>query len=138
MDAATISTLPLRLWYDTKIAFERSANVTTDALHIFAGVGIFFAAALLFRWPLSRWRPWLVLLALTLFNELVDLWSERWPVRAMQYGEGIKDLVLTLAVPSFILVTARLAPWLYGNRARRGSAASRRRRRRSAGRIPTA
>jgi len=55
---------------------------------------------------------------LILFNETVDLWVERWPDRMMQYGDGVKDIILTMALPTLLLVTARVTPRIYA-RARR-------------------
>jgi len=36
----------------------------------------------------------------------------------MQYGDGAKDIILTMALPTLLLVTARVTPRIYA-RARR-------------------
>src|SRR5690348_15076699 len=99
-------------WYDVKMVIERVGTLTSDAMHVIAGVLFQVLAALIFRRPLSSWLPWLVVLALTLFNEAVDLWVERWPVLGMQLGEGTKDLILTLFLPTVLLLAFRLSPGL--------------------------
>jgi hypothetical protein len=53
----------------------------------------------------------------------VDLWLEQWPDPGQQYGEGAKDLLLTMAVPTIIMLAARSRPDLF-----RGNIGKRRRR----------
>ena len=106
-------------WYEAKLFVEHALSVSHDALHVLAGVVILLGAALLSRRPVSDWRPWLIVLALLLFNEIVDLWVEQWPSRAMQYGESAKDLLITMALPTLILISARAMPRLYVARRRR-------------------
>jgi hypothetical protein len=82
-----------------------------DALHVIAGVLLQLAGVALWRvHGLASLRPWLAVLALTLLNELHDLWVEQWPSPAMQVGEGIKDVVLTLFLPTVLLLIARASP----------------------------
>ena len=99
-------------WYDVKMVIERAATITSDAMHVIAGVLLQLLAALITRRPLSSWKPWLVVLVLLLFNEAVDLWAERWPIVAMQLGEGVKDIILTLFLPTILLLAFRLSPAL--------------------------
>ncbi len=77
------------------------------------------------RRPLSDWRPWLAVLVLLVLNECVDLWVERWPDLAMQYGESAKDLLLTMILPTLGMILVRSAPRLFSASAGR---AKRRRR----------
>ena len=71
---------------------------------------------------MSSWRPWLWVFALIFWNETVDLWIEQWPDPGQQYGEGAKDVLLAMFVPTVIMHAARLRPDLL-----RGSATKRRR-----------
>lgn len=102
-------------WHDGKVSIENSVAISHDALHVFFGVLVLVAAGLILRRPISSWRPWLWVLALTLWNETVDLWNEQWPDRWMQYGEGVKDVALTMAVPTVLMLAARLRPELFRN-----------------------
>ena len=77
------------------------------------------------RRPLSDWRPWLAVFVLLVLNECVDLWVERWPDLAMQYGESAKDLLLTMILPTLGMILVRSAPRLFSASAGR---AKRRRR----------
>ena len=97
-------------WYEIKMIIERAGMVSTDALHVIAGVLLQLLFAMIARRPLSSWQPWLGVLAVLLFNEGVDLWVERWPSLPMQMAEGIKDLLLTMFLPTALLVAFRLSP----------------------------
>lgn len=83
-----------------------------DALHVIVGVALQVGAAALFRVSIASWRPWLAVLALELLNEGVDLYVERWPSPGMQVGEGFKDLLLTMVLPTLLMLSARTRPAL--------------------------
>lgn len=81
-----------------------------DAWHIIAGVLLQLAGVCLWRRGLRDVRPWAGTATLTFANECYDLWIERWPSLGMQLGEGIKDVLLTLFLPSLLLWLARTSP----------------------------
>ncbi|URD61698.1 hypothetical protein M8312_04080 [Sphingomonas sp. KRR8] len=83
-----------------------------DSLHVLVGVLLQLGAASLLRRGLSDWRPWLLVLSLELLNEANDLWVERWPDPGQQYGEGVKDILLTMILPTLLLIIARRRPAL--------------------------
>jgi len=111
-------------WHQGKLFIEHSLRIEHGTLHVIIGVLVWLVAALLTRRPISSWWPWLWLLALILWNETVDLWNERWPDPGQQYGEGAKDIVLTMFVPTILMIAARLRPDLF----RQGFARKRKRR----------
>ncbi len=100
-------------WHQGKLFLEYSLSVDHDALHVIAGMLVWLVAALLLRRPITSWAPFLWCLAITLWNETVDLWIEQWPDPGRQYGEGAKDLVLTMAVPAMLMAAAQLRPDLF-------------------------
>ena len=106
----------LMTWFEAKMFLEHSVSVSPDALHVIAGAVIFLACARLFRCSISSWRVWAALLCLNFFNEFVDLWAERWPDPARQYGQGLKDLLLTMTVPTILVLVARFWPMLLAPR----------------------
>jgi hypothetical protein len=52
------------------------------------------------------------LLALELVNEANDFRVEIWPDPGMQFGEAVKDIVLTMFIPTLIFLVARRHPKL--------------------------
>jgi hypothetical protein len=115
MDIVTIGhavTPVLSSWYEAKMVVERAGAISTDALHVIVGVLVQLLAALLFRRPLASWAPWLAVLLALIFNEAVDLWGEQWPSLAMQLAEGGKDLVVTMFLPTMLMLALRLSPSL--------------------------
>ena len=104
-------------WHQGKLFIEHALTISHDTLHIIAGLLLWIALGLALRRPLPSWRPWLWLFALTLWNEAVDLWVEQWPDPGQQYGEGVKDLLLTMAVPTIVMLVGRARPDLFRQRA---------------------
>ena len=109
-------------WHGGKVFIEHSLSVSHDSLHVIVGVLLLLGFAMLQRRSIASLRPWLWVLAVILWNETVDLWIEQWPQPAMQFGEIAKDLLLTMLLPTLLLVAARLRPQLFrgeGGRKRR-------------------
>ncbi len=100
-------------WHQGKLFIEHSTAINHDTLHLLFGVVAWLVIALLLRRPVTSWRPWLWLLAVIGWNETADLWLERWPDPGTQYGEGAKDLLLTMLLPTLLLFAARLRPDLF-------------------------
>ena len=101
-------------WYQFKLFVEHASGISMDALHILVGFVIFLLAAQLLRRSVASPLPWLLLLILELSNEAYDLHVERWPDFASQIGEGVKDVLLTMAVPTLVMMLARGRPALLG------------------------
>ncbi|HXH52831.1 MAG TPA: hypothetical protein VNH53_05315 [Sphingomicrobium sp.] len=101
-------------WRDAKTFLEYASNASMDALHVVLGVVLLLALAKLSRRPVSSWLPWLGVLAVVFANEVLDMHTERWPDLTHQLAEGAKDVVLTMLIPTLLMVTARLQPKLYG------------------------
>jgi hypothetical protein len=100
----------MSLWYQFKLLVEHASGISMDALHILAGVGLQVLFAAFFRISLGNWRPWLFVFLLLLANEASDLWVEQWPQPAMQYGEGLKDVFLTMALPTMLALLVKTSP----------------------------
>jgi len=100
-------------WYAAKRLIEHAVAVSHDTLHVIVGVLLLLVLALVLRRPLSSLLPWLVLAAVALWNEVLDLWVEQWPDAAMQYGETARDLLLTMLLPTVLMLAVRLRPDLF-------------------------
>lgn len=103
-------------WFEAKTAFERSVAFGHDALHSLVGVAAQLLAAAVLRRSVAQWGPWLVVLGLELLNEASDLSSEVWPDRLTQWGESGKDVALTMALPTLLMLTSRFVPRLLVSR----------------------
>lgn len=101
-------------WALVKSAVEHVAGHDDDWIHVVAGPLIQLVAALVMRQSVQRIWPWLVVLALELFNEWHDLVWDTWPNRQMQFGEGLKDILLTMALPTILLLASRHFPHWFG------------------------
>ena len=99
-------------WYQLKLFAEHSTGVSMDALHVIVGVLLQLLIARLFKSSLARPMPLLALLALELINEANDFRVEIWPDPGMQFGEAVKDIVLTMFIPTLIFLVARRHPKL--------------------------
>ena len=100
-------------WHQTKLVIEHAAGFSHDAIHVLIGGAGPLFVAFATRRTIANWLPWIVVFALILFNETVDLWVEHWPDRTVQYGDGLKDVLLTMALPTLLLITARVTPRIY-------------------------
>src|SRR5215211_4010417 len=89
---------------------EHSVAFSPDALHVLVGAAGLMLASLLLDRPLSSWWPWLLVLLATLLNEAGDVLAERWPSWGMQAGEGARDVLLTMSVPTLLLIGLRISP----------------------------
>lgn len=103
----------MRWWMETKTYVEHSITFSSDSLHVMGGVVVLLASAILLRKSLSSGGPWLVVLALTCLNEFIDLRFPQWRDPGMNYAESAKDLMLTMALPTLLLISARLFPLLW-------------------------
>ena len=98
---------------DYKMLLERSIGFHNDALHVFVGFVLHIAIALVLRKSLASWLPWAIVLMLELGNEGSDLLQEIWPRPAMQLGEALKDVLLTIAIPTMLMIVVRWLPRLF-------------------------
>lgn len=116
---AAITTL-MTSWHEAKLFIEHAVTIQHDALHMIAGLILWLVICRLSGRPVLNWPPFLWTFAAAAWNEAVDLWTEIWPEPGRQFGEGVKDLVLTLAGPLIVMAAVRLWPRLFQAPTRRG------------------
>lgn len=100
----------MEAYHEAKLFVEHAVSIEHGTLHVLIGMLAWLAIALLSGRAVSSWFPWSALLVLEIWNEAVDLWVEQWPHPGMQYGEGAKDLILTMLLPTIFLAVARIRP----------------------------
>lgn len=102
------------VWYQFKLFIEHASGISMDAFHILLGFVLFLLAAALLRRTVADLLPWLATLAVELVNEIYDLAVEVWPDPGSQLGEAAKDIMLTMALPTLVMMVARRRPTLFG------------------------
>ena len=85
-------------------------SLAKDALHIYVALALFFGAALAFRWPLTSWKPWAVVLAAALLGEVWDLRDSNAYHTPVDLAGNWKDIWNTMFWPTAILILARVSP----------------------------
>ena len=99
-------------WYSIKMLAAEQTALSRDALHILVGVAVQITVALVIRRSLAHPIPWLAVLIGELANEYYDLAREEWTDRAMWPG-SVRDLLVTMAVPTALLLLTWIAPGLF-------------------------
>ena len=99
-------------WYRFKLFVSHASTLDMDALHVLVGFFGLLLVARVFHRPVTDRRPWLAVLGLELLNEWSDFYVERWPDVVRQYAEAANDIVLTMLVPTVLLLVGRYRPWL--------------------------
>lgn len=94
-------------WQDKKAALVEHANLSRDALHVYFALLIYLGACWLFRWKAGSIKPWLVVLAFQLVNELFDMRVSYEDDGVIWIWANIKDMVNTMIAPTMLLLAAR-------------------------------
>jgi hypothetical protein len=118
--AAAAAAGALMDWYSIKIAVVEQTDLSRDALHIFAGVAGQILVALVIRRGLGHFMPWLAVLAAELVNEYFDLTEgDVWGDTPMWPGT-VRDIFVTMAIPTLLLFLVRYAPGMFARAPGRG------------------
>lgn len=91
-----------------KLAIVSATGLSKDALHIYVGLAILLMAAAILRKPLRSIVPWLVVLAVTIAGELVDMRDDIASLGHWRLGANLHDVLNTLFWPSVLVLLARL------------------------------
>ncbi|VAV97893.1 hypothetical protein MNBD_ALPHA04-816 [hydrothermal vent metagenome] len=104
-------------WYEIKVWLADITGLDRDSLHIYAGLLIQLAVALVTRRSVAHPLPWLTVLFAASINEFSD-YSNMSPVESFFepfMRELISDIANTMAFPTILLIVARYWPsWLTG------------------------
>jgi len=92
-----------------KLAIISTTGLSKDALHIHAGLAIFFIAAVVLRKLLRSIVPWLLVLALAIVGELVDMRDDSLSFGYWRWDASVHDILNTLFWPSVLLLLARFS-----------------------------
>lgn len=105
----------MQLWGSLKEALAGWAGIDPDALRIVASLLLALAAALLLRRPLSSPLPWLLVLLIAAANEAASGLADGRFLRP-ELAQGLRDLLVVMALPTALLLLGRFAPQLLAPR----------------------
>jgi hypothetical protein len=92
---------------DAKLLVMGVTGLGKDVLHVYVGLGVYFAASLAMRWPLGDLRPLAVAAAVALFGEAWDLADNLRAGAPMRWAGHWHDLWNSLFWPTAITLMAR-------------------------------
>ncbi len=90
-----------------KLLVVEHSHLSKDSLHIYVAMTLFLGSALLFRWPLKSWKPWLVVLAAALAGEAWDLRDSVVYDTRIYLLANARDVVNTIFWPTILMFLAR-------------------------------
>ncbi len=97
------------LWGGEKIALATELGVEEDGLHVLVGVGLLLLLALVTGRRLDDPWLWLAVLVAECANEAVDLTSVGGP--EANWPASLHDLILTMLLPTALLLLLRFTGW---------------------------
>lgn len=87
-------------------------GLSKDALHVYVGLIVFFAAALVFRLPLRDVRPLAAVLLAAVAGEVWDIQEAAGLGRVQHLADNWHDIWNTMFWPTAIFLLARYTPAL--------------------------
>jgi hypothetical protein len=91
-----------------KLAIVAATGLSKDALHIYVGLAVFLAAAVVLRKPLRSIVPWLVIFAMAIAGEVLDMRDDIASLGYWRWGASLHDVLNTLFWPTVLLLIAKL------------------------------
>lgn len=85
-------------------------GLAKDALHVHIGLIVYLGSALVLRWRLRSWKPWLAALAVALLGEAWDIFDRLTLGRPAAPRAHWHDIWNTMLWPSAMLLLARFTP----------------------------
>ena len=82
-------------------------HLSKDTLHVYVALGLFLGSALVLRWPIKGWRPWLLVLAVALAGEAWDLRDSLVYHTRIYLLANLRDVLNTLFWPTALMLLAR-------------------------------
>ncbi len=100
-------TIPPSALQVSKLWLVEHVGLARDALHIYVALIVFFASALLFRWPVRSWKPLAAVVAAALIGEAWDLRDSHVYGMPVDLAGNWKDIWNTCFWPAAIVGLAR-------------------------------
>jgi len=90
-----------------KLAIIAVTGLSKDALHIYVGLAVFLATAVVLRKPLRSIVPWLAVVAVAVAGELLDMRDDVASLGYWRWGASLHDVLNTIFWPTVLFLLAR-------------------------------
>jgi hypothetical protein len=87
-----------------KLAIVAATGLSKDALHIYVGLAVFLAAAVVLRKPLRSIVPWLVIVAMAIAGEVLDMRDDVASLGYWRWGASLHDIINTIFWPTVLFL----------------------------------
>lgn len=111
---STLNIMETSLTQALKLAIASATGLSKDALHIYAGLAVFFLAAVLARNRPSLAMPWSVVLLAALLAEALDLRDDLASMGRWRWAASLHDVLNTIFWPSVLAVLVHLRVFRWG------------------------
>ncbi|MXO90422.1 hypothetical protein [Pontixanthobacter aquaemixtae] len=92
---------------DLKNIIVDFSGLAKDALHVYVALVVFLAACLIFRWRVSEWKPLLLVFAVIILGEIVDIRDTLAIEGQLYLGGNWHDIWNSMLAPVLLFVAAR-------------------------------
>lgn len=82
-------------------------GLSKDALHVYAGIGVWLLASGIFRRSITTLRPWLVVLIVACGIECFDAFDDWVQLGRWRWRASVHDVINTIFWPTVLALLAR-------------------------------
>jgi hypothetical protein len=99
-----------------KLAIVAATGLSKDALHIYVGLVVFLAMAAVLRKPLRSIIPWLVVVAVAIAGEALDMRDDVASLGYWRWNASLHDILNTIFWPTVLFLLARFDMFFGSNK----------------------
>jgi len=90
-----------------KLVIVAATGLSKDALHIYVGLAVFLAMAVVLRKPLRSIVPWLAVVAVAVAGEVLDMRDDIASLGYWRWSASLHDVLNTIFWPTVLFLLAR-------------------------------
>jgi hypothetical protein len=92
-----------------KLIILSVVGLSKDALHVYVGLAVFLAAALVLRKPLHAFLPWFAVCLAAIAGEALDAFDDLRSLGHWRVGASVHDILNTLFWPTVLSLLSRFS-----------------------------
>lgn len=104
----TLDIMEMSAVQSIKMAIVAATGRSKDALQTHVGLAVFLAAADVLRKPLRSITPWLVIFAMAIAGEMLDMRDDIASLEYWRWDASLHDVLNALFWPTVLLLIAKL------------------------------